>query len=126
MFQGVPAVDDQLVEGQRLLGDGQVDHRSQLLGLEREKILNFCFNTHNNQITLTAHFTLYQFWRKFADLHSTFWRLEKLHREKPSLKADFYILCWRIVKRKLVQGGGEAAGLLYKLFQNACFFIRKP
>jgi len=31
VLEGVPAVDDQLVERQRLLGDGQVDHRPQLL-----------------------------------------------------------------------------------------------
>ena len=83
MLEGVPAVDDQLVEGKGLLGDGHVDHRPQLLGLDKEKTASnvdphFCFNAHKNQISLTAHFTLHQFWLKSEDLHSTFWRLKKI------------------------------------------------
>ena len=82
VLEGVPAVDDQLVEGQRLLRDRQVNHRPQLLRLEREKLLKNLVHIFLLHILLSISSG-----SKIEDLHSTFWRLEYMDVEKPFFDA---------------------------------------
>ena len=127
VLEGVSAVYDQLVEGQGLLGDGQVDHRPQLLRLEKGKLLHFYFNTHKNQISLTSHFTLYQFWLKFADFHSTFWRLKKLHRGK-TWRLTFLSYANRALARcekKIGARGGGGCWLVVQTISKCMFLYQK-